>query len=81
MAGTREKGKIPHGEWAKILARYRGGETIARIGRDYGCTPPAIRYIIKRSGGVLKGTIVDERRTSPVEQLRRGRRHAQFAVV
>ena len=64
MAGTREKGKIPHGEWAKILARYRGGETIARIGRDYGCTPPAIRYIIKRSGGVLKGTIVDERRTS-----------------
>jgi hypothetical protein len=64
MAGTREKGKIPHGEWTKILARYRGGETIAQIGRDYGCTPPAIRYIIKRGGGVLKGAIADERLTS-----------------
>jgi hypothetical protein len=54
MASTREKGKIPHTEWPKILAKYNGGETIAQIGRDYGCTAPAIRYIIKRSGK-LKG--------------------------
>jgi hypothetical protein len=50
MVGGTEKGKIPRGEWPKILARYRGGETIANIGRDYGCTAPAIRYIIKRTG-------------------------------
>lgn len=53
MGATREKGKIPHSEWPKILARYKSGETIARIGRDYGCTAPAIRYIVKRSGGLI----------------------------
>jgi hypothetical protein len=50
MANPRIKGKIPHGEWPQILAKYAGGETIAQIGRDYGCTAPAIRYIIRRSG-------------------------------
>lgn len=50
MGVKREKGKIPHDEWPKILARYNGGETIASIGRAYGCTAPAIRYIVKRSG-------------------------------
>jgi hypothetical protein len=60
MASTREKGKIPHTEWPKILAKYNGGETMAQIGRDYGCTAPAIRYIIKRSGK-LKGGADGER--------------------
>ena len=50
MANLREKGKIPRTEWPNIIARYGKGETIAQIGRDYGCTAPAIRYIIKRSG-------------------------------
>jgi hypothetical protein len=50
MSGVREKGKIAHSEWSKIVARYRAGESIAQIGRDYGCTAPAIRYIIKRAG-------------------------------
>src|SRR5690349_3679364 len=50
MGSTREKGKIPHSEWPRILARYKGGETIASIGRAYHCTAPAIRYIVKRSG-------------------------------
>jgi hypothetical protein len=54
MAKPRTKGKIPHGEWPQILAKYAAGETIAQIGRDYGCTAPAIRYIIRRSGR-LKG--------------------------
>jgi hypothetical protein len=50
MARKREKGKIPHGEWPNILARYRKGETMAELARAYGCTAPAIRYILKRSG-------------------------------
>jgi len=50
MVGDRTKGKIPHSEWPKIIARYHAGETIAQIGRQYGCTAPAIRYIIKRTG-------------------------------
>jgi hypothetical protein len=55
MANPRTKGKIPHGEWPRILAKYAGGETIAQIGRDYGCTAPAIRYIIRRSASFTDG--------------------------
>lgn len=55
MAGLREKGKIPRNEWPTILAKYRSGETMAQIGRDYGCTAPAIRYIVKRSGMLTNG--------------------------
>ena len=50
MRHWRAGGKIAHGEWAAIVARYQRGESIAQISRDYGCTAPAIRYIIKRSG-------------------------------
>lgn len=40
--------KIPQGEWNTIAARHDRGETIARIAQDYGCTAPAIHYILKR---------------------------------
>lgn len=56
MASKREKGKIPHSEWPNILERYSKGDTIAQIGRDYGCTAPAIRYIVKRNGMLKEGT-------------------------
>lgn len=48
MAKRREKGKIPHGEWSAIRTRHAAGESLASIARDYGCTGPAIRYIINR---------------------------------
>lgn len=48
MAARREKGKIDHGEWPAIVARHAGGETLASIARSYGCTAPAIRYIVNR---------------------------------
>jgi transposase-like protein len=41
--------KIPQGEWNAIAARYAQGETISRIAQSYGCTPPAIHYILKRN--------------------------------
>jgi hypothetical protein len=41
--------KIPQGEWDAIAARYAQGESISRIALSYGCTPPAIHYILKRS--------------------------------
>jgi transposase-like protein len=40
--------KIPQGEWNAIAARYAKGESISRIALSYGCTPPAIHYILKR---------------------------------
>ena len=42
--------KIPQGDWNAIAARYQNGESISNIARGYGCTPPAIHYILKRSG-------------------------------
>ncbi len=41
--------KIPQGEWNAIAARYESGESISGIARSYGCTPPAIHYILKRN--------------------------------
>jgi len=41
--------KIPQGEWNAIAARYAQGEKISRIAQSYGCTPPAIHYILKRN--------------------------------
>jgi transposase-like protein len=43
--------KIPQGEWSAIAARYQNGESISKIARSYGCTPPAIHYILKRHRG------------------------------
>jgi hypothetical protein len=56
MANAREKGKIPRSEWPLILARYTSGASIAQIGREYRCTAPAIRYILKRSGKLAGDT-------------------------
>jgi hypothetical protein len=41
--------KIPQGAWNAIAARYENGESISNIARSYGCTPPAIHYILKRN--------------------------------
>lgn len=44
----RQKGKIARTEWEKIVRRHQSGESLASIARDYGCTAPAIRYIVNR---------------------------------
>ena len=41
--------KIPQGEWTAIAARYTQGESISAIARTYGCTPPAIHYILENN--------------------------------
>jgi transposase-like protein len=40
--------KIPQGEWNAIAQRYSNGESLSSIARHYGCTPPAIHYILQR---------------------------------
>src|SRR6516162_7221762 len=42
--------KIPPGEWSAIAARHAQGESLSAIARSYGCTPPAIHYVLKRNG-------------------------------
>jgi transposase-like protein len=42
--------KIPQGEWSAIAARHERGESLSAIARSYGCTPPAIHYVLKRNG-------------------------------
>ena len=70
MPTLRAKGKIHRSEWLKICGKYEGGETIAQISRDYGCTAPAIRYIIKRTGK-LKESAIATAATPPVADRRR----------
>ena len=41
--------KIPQGEWSAIAERYSQSEPISSIARHYGCTAPAIHYILKRN--------------------------------
>jgi hypothetical protein len=48
--------KIPQGEWNAIAARYQAGDSISQIARSYGCTPPAIHYILKRNRQKPSGT-------------------------
>jgi transposase-like protein len=48
---VRRRGKIHRQEWPKIAKRFQKGESLAEIARRYGCTPPAIRYIIGRTIG------------------------------
>ena len=38
--------KIPQGEWSAIAARHAQGESLSAIARSYGCTPPAIHYVL-----------------------------------
>ncbi len=49
MSNVRIRGKIRREEWPKISERFRKGETLADIARSYGCTAPAIRYIVRRA--------------------------------
>jgi hypothetical protein len=46
MAQT--KGKIPREDWRDIAGRAAQGEALASIARTYGCTAPAIRYVLNR---------------------------------
>jgi hypothetical protein len=58
--GKTLKGKISRSEWPSILERHRAGEPLASIARSYGCTAPAVRYIVTRG---LSG---DEQGSTPV---------------
>ena len=49
MPNARIRGKISRSEWPKIALRYQNGESLTEIARSYGCTAPAIRYIVARA--------------------------------
>ncbi|MFZ4761327.1 MAG: hypothetical protein ACOYK8_00730 [Alphaproteobacteria bacterium] len=46
---ARKRGRVPHGDWPFVLYRYRHGDTLSAIGKDYNCTPSAIFYVIKKA--------------------------------
>ena len=56
MPNVRIRGKIPRDEWPKIASRFQKGDTLTEIARSYGCTAPAIRYIVARisAGGTKR---------------------------
>lgn len=48
-AQSKRRGRIPQEDWASIVQRYRTGATLASIAKDYGCTPSAIAYVVKKA--------------------------------
>jgi hypothetical protein len=58
--------KIPQGEWSSIAARYEKGESISGIARGYGCTPPAIHYILKQYRQLPATAVIPLTRAQPV---------------
>jgi transposase-like protein len=52
MKRKSEKGKIARDRWPRIVERYSTGGTLAELAREYGCTPPAIRYILTKAGAL-----------------------------
>lgn len=65
MKEATTRGKIPLSDRPTIVARYEGGESIASISRSFGCTAPAIRYLIKRTKGTLSRGSEGSRRATP----------------
>lgn len=45
----KRRGRIPHTAWPLILERYKAGETLSAIAREYDCTPSAISYILRKA--------------------------------
>jgi transposase-like protein len=41
--------KITRDEWSAIAARHAQGESISNIAQTYGCTAPAIHYILRQA--------------------------------
>src|SRR5262245_2025236 len=51
------KGKVPRHEWPAIVRRHEAGESFTVISRDYGCSAPAIRYIVNRFDHLPSGQV------------------------
>ncbi|MEA1937663.1 MAG: hypothetical protein U9N14_01035 [Pseudomonadota bacterium] len=71
----KRRGRIPHSAWPSIVRRYNNGETLTGLARNYGCTPSAISYIVKKAE---KAAQTSEQQTSqprseyqPAETVRR----------
>ena len=60
--------KIPPGEWSAIAARHAKGESLSAIARSYGCTPPAIHYVLKRNEQQSSEKVEEAERAVAVEQ-------------
>ena len=57
--------KIPQREWGAIAARHAQGESLSAIARSYGCTPPAIHYVLKRNGQLAVEKVAQPAEAAP----------------
>jgi hypothetical protein len=63
------KGKIARDQWPVIAARRRKGETFMSIAKTYGCTPPAIRYILARDPQETRSLSSAEKKNAPPDAV------------
>lgn len=62
--GRRKRGRIPQDAWPRILARQQRGDTLGEIAREFGCTPSAVSYVIKKAESA--GIEPDLRQAGPI---------------
>jgi transposase-like protein len=74
VSNPRMRGKIARTEWSNIANRHASGESLAAIARSYGCTAPAIRYIVRRmpagsqEAPAARNTLADTSRPTSVSR-------------
>ncbi|HYD30988.1 MAG TPA: hypothetical protein VEB64_09065, partial [Azospirillaceae bacterium] len=56
----KKRGRIPQSAWPGILERYRAGQTLSAIAREFDCTPSAISYIVRKAEAVGSDMTVAE---------------------
>jgi hypothetical protein len=54
--------KIARSEWPAIALRFANGESLASIGRSYGCSAPAVRYIVLKQAPEAYAAVLERRR-------------------
>lgn len=67
MRGQRRVGQISPAEWPRIRSRYLGGDSLADIARDYGCTVQFLRGLLKRNAA--RGAVAEETQAGTYESV------------
>jgi hypothetical protein len=67
-----ENRKVPRSEWSGIVSRFARGESLASIGRSYGCSAPAVRYIVRKQAPETYAAVRERRRLRPKPGADRG---------
>lgn len=59
LLNNRRKSRIPMKSKLHIIERYKNGDTLTNIARDFNCTPSAISYIVNTVAQKVANQVAD----------------------